>query len=163
MHSNKPLQFRTKIPSDDLWITNVATTLWGSIEITSYEHTYNLLTLATIIGVIDNKPVGFVMYVIKGDACEIVALYSAIEKQGIGTALIKQAKTVAKEAGCSRVWLLTTNDNTNALTFYQKQGFVISAVHINAIEEQRKIKPIPLLGNDGIPIRDEIELTTMIS
>lgn len=53
---------------------------------------------------------------------------------------------------------MTTNDNTHALRFYQKRGFVITAIRVNAMEEQRKKKPIPLTGNDGIPIRDEIEL-----
>lgn len=155
----QPLHFRTKISTDDAWITDVATRLWGSVEIISNGYTYNLLNITTIIGVIDNSPVGFVTYNNKRDACEIVALYSALEKQGVGTALINQVKIAAKEATCSHIWLLTTNDNTKALRFYQKQGFVISAVHINAMEAQRKIKPIPLLGNDGIPIRDEIVLT----
>jgi GNAT superfamily N-acetyltransferase len=153
------IQFRTKIPTDDAWITDVATKLWGSIEITSYGHIYNLLTISNIIATVEKKPVGFVMYIIKEDACEIVALYSDLEKQGVGTALIKQVQITAKDVTCSRMWLLTTNDNTVALRFYQKRGFVISAVHIDAIKQQRNIKPIPLLGNDGIPIRDEIELT----
>jgi hypothetical protein len=55
--------------------------------------------------------------------------------------------------------LITTNDNTKALRFWQKRGFRLAAVHRNAVEKSRKIKPeIPLTGNDGIPIKDEIEL-----
>ena len=44
----------------------------------------------------------------------------------------------------------------------QKRGFVISAIRTNVMEAQRKLKPIPLLGNDGIEIRDEIELEMLI-
>ena len=45
------------------------------------------------------------------------------------------------------------------LRFAQKRGFALVAVHRNAIEESRRLKPeIPLLGDDGIPIRDELEL-----
>jgi DNA-3-methyladenine glycosylase I len=47
----------------------------------------------------------------------------------------------------------------NALRFYQKRGLALVAVHRNALEESRRIKPeIPLIGSDGIPLRDEIEL-----
>jgi hypothetical protein len=36
-------------------------------------------------------------------------------------------------------------------------------VHVNALEESRRIKPeIPLMGMDGIPLRDEIELEIML-
>jgi ribosomal protein S18 acetylase RimI-like enzyme len=57
------------------------------------------------------------------------------------------------------LFLVTTNDNTPALRFYQKRGFVLSALRPNAIAENRKVKPeIPLTGQDGIPIRDELEL-----
>jgi hypothetical protein len=50
-----------------------------------------------------------------------------------------------------------------ALRFYQKKGFVLVALYPNAIEESRRLKPeIPLLGNDGIPIRDEIEFELIL-
>jgi len=89
-------------------------------------------------------------------------LYSALEKQGLGTALIDRVKDEAIKNKSRNIWLMTTNDNTKALRFYQKRGFVISAIRTNVIEEQRKVKPIPLLGNDGIPIRDEIELSILL-
>lgn len=156
-------QFRQKNPSDDAWISEVATRLWGSVEIISKEHTYNILKLPNVVGIKDGKPVGFASWVCEGSECEIVALYAAHEKQGLGTALIERTKETAKADGCVRLWLMTTNDNTKALRFYQKRGFVITAVRINAIEVQRKLKSeIPLIGNDGIPIRDEIELAMIL-
>jgi len=58
---------------------------------------------------------------------------------------------------------MTTNDNTAALRFYQKWGFLLVAVHRNAVEQARKLKPeIPLTGIDGIPLRDEIELEVLL-
>ena len=66
---------------------------------------------------------------------------------------------LAKKAGCSRIWLITTNDNLHALGFYQRRGFVIKAVHPNALDRSRELKPsIPLISENGIPLRDEIEL-----
>ena len=155
-------EFRQKITSDNAWIRDVAVKLWGSIDIISKEHTYNILRLPNFVGVHDGKPVGFIMFAKEGSVCEIVALYAAHEKQGLGTALIEHVKVAAKKDGCSRLWLMTTNDNTMALRFYQKRGFVITAVRTGAIDEQRKIKPIPRFGNDGIPIRDEIELEFLL-
>jgi hypothetical protein len=53
----------------------------------------------------------------------------------------------------------TTNDNLEALRFYQRRGFVLVALHAGAIAESRRLKPaIPLAGRYGIAIRDEIEL-----
>ena len=152
------IQFRSKVDSDDAWITGVAARLWGSTEIISKGHTYDILKLPNIVVELDGKPVGFVMYAKEGKRCEVVALYTAVEKQGIGTKLMDRVKEAAKKDGCTTVWLMTTNDNTQALRFYQKRGFVISAIRTNVMEEQRKLKPIPFLGNDGIPIRDEIDL-----
>jgi len=48
--------------------------------------------------------------------------------------------------------------------FYQERGFVLSKIYSNAVEKARKLKPeIPLIGHDGIPIRDEIELIKVLS
>ncbi len=152
-------QLRDKLPADDGWITDIATKLWGSVQIISKQHTYNIVELPNCIGELNGKPVGFVSYTQGGGSREIVALYCAIENQGIGTALIERVKEAAKTDGCTSVWVMTTNDNTQALRFYQKRGFVIKAIRTNVMEEQRKVKPtIPLLGNNNIPIRDEIEL-----
>jgi len=98
-------------------------------------------------------------YRIEGDQCEITTLNSLVEKEGIGASLIDAVRDVAVAARCKRLWLITTNDNTAALHFYQKRGFVLAALHPNALEKSRKLKPeIPLTGIDGIPLRDEIEL-----
>jgi hypothetical protein len=49
------------------------------------------------------------------------------------------------------------------LRWYQKRGFELVAVHRRAVERARLIKPeIPLFGDDGIPIRDEIELELLL-
>jgi GNAT superfamily N-acetyltransferase len=105
------------------------------------------------------EPIGVATYEIEGDACEIMVLLSRVEGIGVGSALIDTAREVAEAAGCKRLWLITTNDNSPALRFYQKRGFRLVAVYPNALEQSRRLKPeIPLIGLDGIPLRDEIEL-----
>jgi ribosomal protein S18 acetylase RimI-like enzyme len=104
-------------------------------------------------------PIGLISYRIDGPECEIISLDSEIENQGVGTALLEAVAGEAHASGCVRLWLITTNDNLRALGFYQKRGFELVAIHRNALDRSREIKPqIPLAGENGIPMRDEIEL-----
>src|SRR5207253_5074073 len=107
--------------------------------------------------------VGLATYRIGGGACELATLNSRVEGLGVGSALITAVREVAVSAGCARLWLITTNDNTRALRFYQKRGFRLAALYPNQLEKSRLLKPeIPLAGWDGIPLRDEIELETTL-
>jgi hypothetical protein len=59
--------------------------------------------------------------------------------------------------------LSTTNDNLHALGFYQKRGFELATFRRGAVNESRKIKPgIPRVGENGILLRDEIELEMLL-
>jgi GNAT superfamily N-acetyltransferase len=107
---------------------------------------------------------GLVTYHFQNDECEIVSLDSKIENQGIGSKLVELVIDKAKVKRCTRVWLITSNDNIRAIRFYQKRGFDLKAVHRDAITEARKIKPtIPLIGHDGIPIRHEVEFEYVLN
>ncbi|QSZ26395.1 GNAT family N-acetyltransferase [Aceticella autotrophica] len=107
----------------------------------------------------DRNIIGMIGYIIKNNGCEIVILESFKQNTGIGTVLINKIEDIVKKEACSRISLITTNDNLNALGFYQKRGFRIKAVYPGAVNETRIIKPeIPLAASNGIPIRDEIEL-----
>jgi len=103
---------------------------------------------------------GALTYVIKGDACEILTLHAVERFGGAGSALVTAVERVAAEAGCARLWLITTNDNVDALRFYQRRGFRLSALHRGAVDDSRvRLKPeIPRVGEHGIELRDELEL-----
>jgi len=115
-------------------------------------------SLPGFISLSGNTINGLITYNIENAECEIVTLNSFAENKGIATALINAVTVIAKENKCSRIWLITTNDNTDAIRFYQKKGFDLVALHINAIEIARKIKPsIPMIGMNNIPIKHELE------
>ncbi len=77
--------------------------------------------------------------------------------------MLDAAASEAKRRNLSRLWLVTSNDNTRAIRFYQRYGFQLKAVHIGAINEARKLKPsIPLIGDDGIPIEHEFEFQIIL-
>ncbi len=112
----------------------------------------------------DNEDmIGFVTYRNKDSECEIMSLASLKENQGIGTSLIHKVKEIALEQKCSRLKLITTNDNINALRFYQKRGFDMIHLYHNAMDISRKLKPsIPHLGDFEIPLKHEIEFEMIL-
>ncbi len=111
----------------------------------------------------DGTITGYISFVIEGDTCEIISLDSLVEQKGIGTALVHKAEEAAKQAGCHQMKLVTTNDNLHALGFYQRRGYQFNELFVNAVDKARRIKPeIPLVADNGIPIRDEILLVKML-
>jgi GNAT superfamily N-acetyltransferase len=110
----------------------------------------------------DGQLLGMLTYVPGQDwrQCEILTLHAGEQWHGAGTALIEATGQLARRQGCSRLWVITTNDNVDALRFYQRRGFCLVRVHRGAVDRSRaSLKPeIPTLGAYGIPLRDEIEL-----
>jgi ribosomal protein S18 acetylase RimI-like enzyme len=106
----------------------------------------------------DSKDIkGFLIYDTKGSEYEIIVFEVFDKFKGLGTKLLDEFIRVAKAAGHKKVIVMTTNDDLDALRFYQRRGFVITGIAINIFEQARKIKPrIPELGDYNIPIRDEI-------
>jgi len=157
------LSIRALNADDKDWVAQFIREHWGADMAVAHGMVYYPRDLPGFIALQEEERVGLVTYHIAGDTCEIVTIDSDQPSIGVGTALIDAVKEIARQAGCSRLWLITTNDNMNALRFYQKRGFVLVAVHRNALEQSRKLKPeIPLIGDDEIPLRDEIELEMML-
>ncbi|MEK5332767.1 GNAT family N-acetyltransferase [Lysinibacillus sp. FSL W8-0992] len=133
---------------------------WGTTEMVISSGIYDCSKLEGFAFINDNKKIaGLVTYVIREDECEIISLDSMEEGKGIGTLLVQAVEEHAWQHRCTVVSLITTNDNLHALKFYQKRGYYLVEILQNAVERARAVKPeIPLIGNDGIPIRDEIRL-----
>jgi GNAT superfamily N-acetyltransferase len=82
------------------------------------------------------------------------------EDNGRLVGLLTEVKRIARRAGCKRLRVITTNDNVDALRFYQRRGFRLAALRAGAVEDARaRLKPeIPWTGANGIELRDELEL-----
>jgi N-acetylglutamate synthase-like GNAT family acetyltransferase len=159
----KSFQIRSLNEKDRTWIAELVKEWWEGPLIVTHGRKHYPDKYPGFIAEVKGKRAGLVTYNIIKKECEIVTMNSLVEKIGIGSALIDAVKDAAKKAGCQRLWLITSNDNTYALKFYQKYGFELVAVHRNAITKLRQTKPdIPLTGNDGIPIKDEIELEILL-
>ena len=153
------LEIKPITDTDRTWIQELLQTYWGSTWVVSRGRLHQADQLPGFVAELWGQKVGLVTYHLAGDQTEIVTLNSLVERQGAGIALAEAVRQVAQTAGCRRLWLITTNDNLTALGFYQKRGFVLVQLHPNAVEQSRQLKPeIPRIGQNGIPIRDEIEL-----
>lgn len=80
-------------------------------------------------------------------------------RPGVGRLLLDHVTALAREQGARSLRVLTTNDNTTALRYFQMRGFKIVAFYPGAIAVYRAVTPtLPEFGQDGIPVRDGIEL-----
>lgn len=133
---------------------------WGTTEMVISTGIYDCSQLEGFAYVNDQQEmIGLVTYIIRKQDCEIISLDSLVEGKGIGSALVKEVEQIALDHGCTCITLITTNDNLHALKFYQKRGYFLIELLQDAVEKARAYKPsIPLIGNDDIPIRDELRL-----
>jgi ribosomal protein S18 acetylase RimI-like enzyme len=141
------------------WATKTVEEYWGSTRIMSRWRYHETKNLPAFIALREDKPIGLATFYVEDDLCELVTLNSFAEGEGVGEALLFAVRDMAQFERCTKMWLTTSNDNLPALQFYQKRNMTIVAVHLGAIDEARKENPkIPLLGYNGIPCRDELEL-----
>lgn len=108
----------------------------------------------------DGELAGVASYIVDGANCELLTLYVSERLVGTGSALLTCVREIALDADCSRLWVVTTNDNLEALRFYQRRGFQLVQVRPGAVDWSREhLKPaISRSGTHGIPLRDELQL-----
>jgi ribosomal protein S18 acetylase RimI-like enzyme len=89
----------------------------------------------------------------------VLALASSHRGRGIGAALVEWVAAAGRKHGTHELWLVTTNDNLDALRLYQRHAFRLAELRAGAVEAARIDKPaIPRIGAYGIPRRDELVL-----
>jgi GNAT superfamily N-acetyltransferase len=158
-----PLQVRPLTTADSEWVRRDIIKFWGDTLVVAHGKVYHPDTLPGFVAILKGNRLGLLTYSLEDEQCEIVTINSTNPGIGIGTLLIKAVAQAARDAGCKRLWLITTNDNLDALRFYQKRGFRLVAVHRHAVDAARQLKPaIPLISNDHIPLHDEIELEMLL-
>ncbi len=143
-------------PVDRAWMVANAAELWNGEFVISRGVAHRVSELPGFVARSGDERVGVATYRFGDDDCELVTIDALRPHVGVGTALLS---AVIEAAGDRRLWLITTNDNLDAVRFYQRRGFVLEAVCAGTIEHSRRLKPqIPHVGDYGIPIRDELLL-----
>ncbi|MDA1002071.1 MAG: GNAT family N-acetyltransferase [Chloroflexi bacterium] len=149
-----PLDDRWRALARESWVER-----WGSARVASRGQLHELGALPGFAAIEDGTLAGVATYRVADHECEVVTIESMREGISGGTQLLEAVVDAARAAGCRRAWLVTTNDNAAAIRFYQRRGWRLVALHRGAVDAARAtLKPeIPLLGDDDIPIRDELE------
>lgn len=131
---------------------------WFSTDMIIRGAIIDMTKVEGIIVLKNSDIIGLLTYTICGNVCEITSFNSLIEGKGVGTFLINKVIGIAKERGCHKIIVVTTNDNIDAIRFYQRRGFDMARLYHNSLDVSRKIKPaIPLVSNNGISLKHEIE------
>ncbi|WP_270182244.1 GNAT family N-acetyltransferase [Alkalihalobacillus sp. CinArs1] len=145
---------------DRSYINDIFKKSWGSDMMVVSSGVYHSNDLDGFYLKHEGKVEGLITYVFRGETCEIISLDSFNEGAGIGSKLLLEVELAAYRKGIHKVELLTTNDNMDALRFYQKRGYRITSVFRGAVDEARKVKKeIPKTGYYNIPLHDELLLT----
>jgi GNAT superfamily N-acetyltransferase len=107
----------------------------------------------------EGRLAGVATWRLEGPVFYLVTLNNITEQRGVGVALLDAIMKLGRQKGSALLRVIVTNDNLNALGFYQRRGFRLIALHPGAIDTIRALLPnIPTMGANRIPIRDEIEL-----
>jgi ribosomal protein S18 acetylase RimI-like enzyme len=154
MYSIRPIA-----PADEETIAKILTEQWGDRLSVSRGKMLDASKLPGFIAEENASLIGLITLHFADGECEVVTINAFRAGVGVGRALLARVEQECAEHGLVRLWLITSNDNTEAMAFYQRCGWRLVAVHRNALTEARKLKPqIPLVGHHGIPITDEVEL-----
>jgi GNAT superfamily N-acetyltransferase len=158
------MKVRDKEPEDQPWIEKILSERWGGVKVIAHNEIFDAQSLPALVA---GEKEGLATFRIQQSDqikfAELMTLDAVIANHGVGTALIEALISRLRTEMVTVLRVTTTNDNLNALRFYQRRGFRITKVRPGAVDESRLIKPsISLIGEYGIPIRDEIELERQV-
>jgi ribosomal protein S18 acetylase RimI-like enzyme len=149
--------FAADSPLEIAWAEDLVDRLIGGRRQVVRGEAYDALALPGFVAELDGVPAGLATHRPLGEAVELAILAADVSGAGIGSALVDAVR--ARAAG-RPLRVVTTNDNLDALRFYQRRGFRLVALRPGAVDEARRdLKPgLPDIGTHGIPMRDELDL-----
>ena len=161
---NEPeIKIRPVSEGDRPMLSWLVAELWGSELVAVHGDLLRPAEFAGFIAERSRRVVGLLTYQLVGDMLEIVTLNALDRRTGIGTMLIDAAVGAARHFRCREIRLTTTNDNVDAIRFYQRRGFRLAELRPGAVDRSRLEKPqIPRTGDYGIPLHDELDLTLRV-
>lgn len=153
------IEIRPKTDADQAFVRAELVRNWCSTTIWSVDREYRADELPAFIAWLDGQRAGHITLGFAPGECEVVTLSATVEGKGVASLLLEAAAAAARERSARRLRLTTSNDNLRALALYQKRGWRIIAVYPGMIDRYREREPaIPVIGLNGIPLHDEIEL-----
>jgi GNAT superfamily N-acetyltransferase len=158
MRSRLPI--RPSGPADAVWISSILRDRWGAATIVVHGEVIEAARLPALMA---GDRHGLATYRWLDRDAELVTLNADPTGVGTGTAFIEALVARLGADGCERLWLTTTDDKLSALRFYLRRDFRPIQVRLGAVDDARRLKPsIPIIGEYGIPLRDELDLCRVL-
>jgi len=141
-------------PQDRAWVRRTIEHRWG-LPVVSISGAYDPAELPGFVAEDDGDRLGVLTYRADDTQVEVVTLDSLAPGQGVGSLLLMAAHRMAAQSG-RRLWLVTTDDNGEALGFYLRRGMDLVTVHRGFGDVVRRLKPgVVALG--ARPLRSALE------
>ncbi|MDI6901191.1 MAG: GNAT family N-acetyltransferase [Anaerosomatales bacterium] len=158
--AERPIKIRSRTPADAAWVRERFIEEWhGEFLVLEGRRVYADEIAALVAHDGRGTRLGMLGFRPRGDAVEIVTLLAVERGQGVGTLLVEEIARYARAQGAARLIVSTTNDNLDALRFYQRRGFALARLHPGVMASVRAEKPgLPETGEYDIPLRDVLEL-----
>ncbi len=149
------MNVRRKSAEDDDWLRELLVREWGGTSIVVHGEEIELLAYPALVA---GERDGVAIFR-ADDPAELLLLSAFTKSPGVGSALLDELVAELRRRRVRSLRVTTTNDNLDALRFYQRRGFRLVELRPGAVNAARYRKPsIPTLGEYGIPLSDELDL-----
>jgi GNAT superfamily N-acetyltransferase len=124
--------------SDRDWVVDAARRLLGSDHQVHSRRQFHVDAHELLIAEADDEPAGFLSWVVEGDEGEVLAIAADAPRAGVGTALLRAVEDLARDRGCTRLHLTTTDANVGAQRFYAASGWHLAERLVGAVDRCRE-------------------------
>ncbi len=158
--SEAPDELQLRVVTDKTELCRIMLASWGSHSMMIGLHVYDVAEIDAL-GLFDSsgKTAALASWTVRGDSAYLCALHSLKPGEGVAIRMLDAVIFAARKAGAGKLKAMLTNDNMPGMTFYQRRGFRLSGLYLEAIDAYRSVVPgIIKTGYKDIPIHDAIEL-----
>lgn len=158
--SEAPDELQLRVVTDKTELCRIMLASWGSHSMMIDLHVYDVAEIDAV-GLFEpsGKTAALASWTVRGDSAYLCALHSLKPGEGVAIQMLDAVIFAARKAGAKRLKAMLTNDNMPGMTFYQRRGFRLSGLYLEAIDHYRSVEPnIIRTGYKDIPIHDAIEL-----
>lgn len=158
--SEAPNELQLRVVTDKTELCRIMLASWGSHSMMIDLHVYDVAEIDAL-GLFDGsgKTAALASWTLRGDSAYLCALHSLKPGEGVAIQMLDAVIFAARKAGARKLKAMLTNDNMPGMTFYQRRGFRLSGLYLEAIDHYRSVEPdIIKTGYKDIPIHDAIEL-----
>jgi N-acetylglutamate synthase-like GNAT family acetyltransferase len=163
MNAETPMQDVVRIqPSQDYDAAReLIVKTWGDDALIIYGRPHRTADMQLLSAVnVNGEMLGTAFYKVNNTMVLLGAIVvNGPTHRGVATRLFEAVVEETRKAGMKKIRACTSNDNFDAMRFYQKRGMRFLSLFPGAVDAFRAMRPgLRRVGHHGIPVRDMIEL-----